>query len=79
MNMDAINNNMDDIINVHEIINNDEVINNVVNNVDETLLDSTSAQAEASEQVGATIDNIGTELPEETDIDIHAPIDNFLE
>ena len=69
MNMNAINNNTDDIINVHEIIN----------NVDETLLDSTSAQAEASEQVGATIDNIGTELTEETYIDIHAPIDNILE
>jgi len=69
MNMNAINNNTDDIINVHEVID----------NVDETSPDSTSAQAEASEQVGATIDNIGTELPEETDIDIHAPIDNFLE
>ena len=69
MNMNAINNNRHDIINVHEVFD----------YVDETSPDSTSAQSEASEQVGATVDNIGTELPEETDIDIHAPIDNFLE
>jgi len=67
--MDAVNNNTDDIFNVHEI----------VNNVDEPLLVRIPPEAEASEQVGATVENIGMEESVETCTDIHAPQDNFLE
>ena len=68
--MDAVNNNWEDILNVHEIID----------NVDETLPVRIAPEAsENSEQVGATVDNIGSEESVETYTDIHAPQDNFLE
>ena len=68
--MAAVNNNTDDIVNVHQIIE----------NVDETSpVRIADSAAETSEQVGATVENIGTEESVETYTDIHAPQDNFLE